>query len=175
VGGRIRDMLTRCCFGARNSTEMIRSGSCIAFRGTREVHDYVDAVRFRLPAGTRGRLDHAVSSWRAVPYQRRTATPPSPGLPHESPARDDPSPADVAGLASLPNPVVARAAVPDALARQFSTRPSLPGATQPAVVPFRPRKVTTNSRLEINSAGTSTRDQQNRDIARKYEPQVLFR
>ncbi len=41
----------------------------------------------------------------------------------------------VAGWAELPNPVVTRAAVPDPLARQFPTRPSLLGATRPAVVP----------------------------------------
>ncbi|GAA0948427.1 hypothetical protein GCM10009559_48070 [Pseudonocardia zijingensis] len=34
----------------------------------------------------------------------------------------------MAGWASLPNPVVAVAAVPDAGARPFSARPSLPGA-----------------------------------------------
>jgi hypothetical protein len=43
------------------------------------------------------------------------------------PARVDPSRVEVAGLASLPNPVVARAAVPDAGARPPPTRPSPPG------------------------------------------------
>jgi len=42
----------------------------------------------------------------------------------------------VAGWGAVPNFVVARAAVPDFLARPFSTRPSLLGATQPAVVPI---------------------------------------
>ena len=40
-------------------------------------------------------------------------------------------------MAELPNPVAAVTAVPDALARPFGTRPSLPGATRLAVVPFR--------------------------------------
>ena len=42
----------------------------------------------------------------------------------------------VARLGSVPTPGVARAAVPDLGARPFGTRPFLPGATQPAVVPY---------------------------------------
>jgi hypothetical protein len=67
------------------------------------------------------------------------------------PIRHDPAPLQVAGLGALPNPVVARAAVPDLLARQSWTGAFLLGATRLAVVPFHPRFV---QMIKISAAGT---------------------
>ena len=77
-------------------------------------------------------------AWRAVPDPRAASrSHKHPGLRCSPGARGDPAGRDGAGLADLPNPVGALTAVPGALARPFPTKPSLPGATQLAVVPLR--------------------------------------
>jgi hypothetical protein len=75
---------------------------------------------------------------RAVPDPGRVQPSHEQGFPVIPPARVDLAGGEVAGLAALPNHVVALAAVPDWGARPFSTRPSLPGARGLAVVPFPP-------------------------------------
>jgi hypothetical protein len=57
-----------------------------------------------------------------------------------------PHPVGVAGLASLPSPLVPWAAVPDLEARLFPTKPFRSGATRPAVVPFPPTATHKGSR-----------------------------
>jgi hypothetical protein len=102
---------------------------------------------------------HANAAWRAVP---------GPG-PEADRARArasrafrllalDPSRLGVAGLGSPPTPGVALGAVPVLGARLLGTRPSLPGATQLAVVPF----------LLLGRPQRKATDRQNRDIAAKY-------
>jgi hypothetical protein len=76
---------------------------------------------------------------------------PRPGLPRDSPVRDDPHPVDVAGLGSLPNPVVAVTAVLGALARQFTTRRSRWVPLDRLWSRCTPRTVTTDAHVEINS------------------------
>jgi hypothetical protein len=68
------------------------------------------------------------SAWRAVPDLGRTPVAAPTGRWWVHPVRDDPAPVEMAGLAELPDPGVARAAVPDAGARPYTTRPSQPGA-----------------------------------------------
>jgi hypothetical protein len=74
------------------------------------------------------RHDHERSGWRAVPGRRRSRSQPGGCLAGCHPVRVDPVRMEVAGLCSLPSPVVAWAAVPDVGARPSTTRPSLPGA-----------------------------------------------
>jgi hypothetical protein len=59
---------------------------------------------------------------------------------------------DVAGLAELPNPVVALTAVPDVGARPSLTRPPPWGAWGLAVVPIHLRRVSIGRCVEIHSA-----------------------
>jgi hypothetical protein len=59
-----------------------------------------------------------------------------PGLARVDAARVVPASCGVAGLAELPDSVVALRAVPDLQARRFPTRPFRSGATRLAVVPF---------------------------------------
>jgi hypothetical protein len=58
---------------------------------------------------------------------------------------------DVAALGSLPNPVVALAAVPDPLARQFWTTRSRWVPLDRLWSRYDPRTVSTDARVEINS------------------------
>jgi hypothetical protein len=84
-----------------------------------------------------------VCGWRVVPGSRRRRSRTSRGLPRVS-VRSRRSRACGGGLVGgTTNIVVAWAAVPDEGARLFSTRPTLPGATQLAVVPISGRTVTT--------------------------------
>jgi hypothetical protein len=100
-----------------------RSRACLgAFRGTRP-----EPNRFR---------------WRAVPGSGRTASRTRRAVSFVNPARVVLARVEMAGLGSRPNSVATRAAVPDLEARPFGTRPSRPGATQPAVVPFPPPTAT---------------------------------
>jgi hypothetical protein len=86
-------------------------------------HDHVDVM------GLRGGLDtHGVdltmkrSAWRAVPdTPGRTRIAADRGLAGDPRPPSTPHSLQMAGLGSLPNPVVTRTAVPDVLARQFST------------------------------------------------------
>ena len=78
------------------------------------------------------------SRLRAVPDPDRKPVAHEPGLPRIPPDLLDLIVGDGAGWAEQPNPVVTLTAVPDPLARPFPTRPSLPGATRPAVVPLPP-------------------------------------
>jgi hypothetical protein len=90
--------------------------------------------------------------WRAVPGSGRTASRTSRAFWCVDPVRVVPARVEVAGLGSLPNYVVARAAVPGLEARLLWSRPFLPGATRPAVVPFPPPTATHASK--ISEAGT---------------------
>jgi hypothetical protein len=80
---------------------------------------------------------NAMARWRAVPDPRRKPVEPEPGLSCGSPAHVDLLRVVVAGLAELPNHVVALTAVPGLGARLLGTSPSLSGAARLAVVPFR--------------------------------------
>jgi hypothetical protein len=93
----------------------------------------------------------------------------SPGLPCIPPARlDIARVGHAAGLASLPNCVVALTAVPGVGARPFSTTPSLPGAQPTGCGSIPPAKAAHKERqLEINTAGRMC-DRRNWDIAVKY-------
>jgi hypothetical protein len=63
-----------------------------------------------------------------------------------------PHPVELARLASLPNPVDAVTAVPDALARPFSTKPLRRVPLNRLWSRCAPRTVSTDPRVEINSA-----------------------
>jgi hypothetical protein len=92
-------------------------------------HGHVDTMGVRSLSETRGvDLIMNTSAWRAVPDSRRTLAAPEQGAPGAAtPLPSTPSRVDVAGLAALPNPVVAWTAVPAPGARPFPTRPSPPG------------------------------------------------
>jgi ABC-type multidrug transport system fused ATPase/permease subunit len=108
-------------------------GICLgAFRGTQSEPELVSLAR-RIRLGP-----------------NRVAHKPSNLVRH--PARVVPAHLELAGLGSVPIPGVARPAVPDLEARPFGTRPFLPGATQPAVVPFPPPTATQTPK--ISEAGT---------------------
>jgi hypothetical protein len=108
---------------------------------------------------------HRVPRNALVRMQMRT----SPGLPCIPPARlDIARVGHAAGLASLPNCVVALTAVPGVGARPFSTRPSLPGAQPTGCGSIPPAKAAHKERqFEINTAGRMC-DRRNWDIAVKY-------
>ena len=89
--------------------------------------------------------------WRAVPGSGRTASRTSRAITGVNPAHIVLARVEMAGLGSLPNFVVARAAVPGLEARPFMTRPLLPGAYGLAVVPFLPPTATHAS--NISEAG----------------------
>ncbi len=103
------------------------------------LHGQVDAMGLHLARHT-----HGVHMTMKVGLARRPRPGPqaprarTPGLPRVPPAHLDLTRGDGAGWAEPPNPVVTLTAVPDPLARPFPTRPSLPGATRPAVVPLPP-------------------------------------
>jgi hypothetical protein len=90
--------------------------------------------------------------WRAVPGSGRTASRTCRAFWRGDPTRVVLARVEMAGLGSLPNSGAARAAVPGVEARLIATKPSLPGATQPAVVPFPPSTATHTSK--ISKAGT---------------------
>ncbi len=108
------------------------------------MHDQVDVMGLRVRSETHG--VYLIMQWslgRAVPHSGRTQPPHARDFPVVPPGRVDRAGGDVAGLAALPNPVVALTAVPVLGARPLPTRPSLPGARGLAVVPFPRRRVTT--------------------------------
>jgi hypothetical protein len=72
--------------------------------------------------------DHEIAVGAPYPAGAGTSRSRADGLAGHHPARVDPARVQMAGLASLPSPVVARAAVPDRGARPSTTRPSPPGA-----------------------------------------------
>ena len=91
-------------------------------------HGHVDALGVRPRSETHGvDLIKEASAWRAVPDPGRTPAVARRVRWWVHPAESTPARVVVAGLAALPDPVLARAAVPDAGARPSRTRPSPPG------------------------------------------------
>jgi hypothetical protein len=93
------------------------------------LHGHVDAIGFRSFSETR-EVDLTMKCPVGAPSPTGTGASRSreDALAGWHTARVDPAHAQVAWLASLPDPVVAWAAVPDVEARPSTTRPSLPGA-----------------------------------------------
>ena len=93
------------------------------------LHDHVDRIGLRSSSDTR-HVDMTMKSPVGEPYPTGAGAGRSrtDALAGRHPARVDPARVRVARLASLPDPGVARAAVPDMGARPSTTRPSPPGA-----------------------------------------------
>jgi hypothetical protein len=109
-----------------------------------------------------------MAAWRAVPDSCRKRIERKARPPVRSICSLDSARVEVAGLAEVPIPGVALAAVPGLGARPFGTSASLPGAYATGCGPLRRRRDGhKGGQFEINTAWRR-RDRRNRDLAAEY-------